>query len=62
MKRCRANTLDPKLQAILDAARKRIQEGKGIPHEQFWEQVEKQNRTAKGTGKRGKNGRIKRGT
>src|SRR5690242_5764412 len=29
----------PKLQAILVAARERFREGKGIPHEIFWQQV-----------------------
>jgi prevent-host-death family protein len=44
----------PKLQAILSAARQRIQEGKGIPHEQFWERVEKNSGSAKGKTKGGK--------
>jgi prevent-host-death family protein len=52
----------PKLQAILAAARQRIQEGKGIPHEQFWKQVERDRGIATGTGKREKNGRTKRST
>jgi len=30
----------PRLRAILDAAHRRIQEGKGIPHDEFWRQVE----------------------
>ena len=30
----------PKLQAILEAARKRFREGGGIPHEAFWNEVE----------------------
>jgi hypothetical protein len=51
----------PKLQAILAAARQRIREGKGIPHEQFWKQVEK-DRGIKGSGKREKNDRTKRST
>jgi prevent-host-death family protein len=29
-----------RFQAILDVARKEIREGKGIPHEQFWAEVE----------------------
>jgi prevent-host-death family protein len=29
----------PRLQAILNAAKKRMQAGKGIPHDEFWEQV-----------------------
>lgn len=30
----------PKLQAMLDAARNRIQAGHGIPEDEFWESVE----------------------
>ena len=30
----------PKFQAILGAARQEIREGKGIPHDQFWAEVE----------------------
>jgi prevent-host-death family protein len=33
----------PKLQAILEAARKRFRAGKGIPHEIFWKEVEAEN-------------------
>jgi prevent-host-death family protein len=33
----------PKLQAILEAARKRFRAGEGIPHEIFWKQVEAEN-------------------
>ena len=29
----------PKLQTILEAARKRFREGAGIPHETFWKEV-----------------------
>jgi prevent-host-death family protein len=29
-----------RFQAILDVARQEIREGKGIPHEQFWAEVE----------------------
>jgi antitoxin (DNA-binding transcriptional repressor) of toxin-antitoxin stability system len=49
----------PKLQAILNAARQRIQEGKGIPHDQFWEQVDNA-RKKKGSGKKRKSGRSSR--
>lgn len=52
----------PKLQAILDAARKRFRSGKGIPHETFWREVETE--TAKRAKKRNgmrKNGRTKQG-
>ena|SRR5579864_5106745 len=49
----------PKLQAILDAARKRFRAGAGIPHEAFWKQVEAENagRPKKRKGVR-KNGRA----
>jgi prevent-host-death family protein len=30
----------PRLQAILEAARKRFRDGRGIPHEAFWKEVE----------------------
>jgi prevent-host-death family protein len=30
----------PRLQAILAAARERIRAGEGIPHDEFWQQVE----------------------
>lgn len=53
----------PKLQAILDAARKRFRSGAGIPHETFWQEVEKE--TARGSKKRSatrKNSRTKRGS
>jgi prevent-host-death family protein len=33
----------PKLQSILDAARKRFRSGAGIPHETFWQEVEAEN-------------------
>jgi prevent-host-death family protein len=33
----------PKLQAILQAARKRFRSGAGIPHETFWKEVEREN-------------------
>ena len=29
----------PRLQSLLKAARKRVQAGKGIPNEDFWQQV-----------------------
>ncbi len=32
----------PKLRAILDAAEERIRMGQGIPHEQFWKEVEEE--------------------
>jgi PHD/YefM family antitoxin component YafN of YafNO toxin-antitoxin module len=33
----------PKLQAILEAARKRFRSGGGIPHETFWKEFEAEN-------------------
>ena len=32
----------PRLQAILQAARRRIQAGQGIPNEEFWAEVERE--------------------
>ena len=50
----------PKLQAILEAARKRFRAGGGIPHETFWKEVEAENagRIKKRSSSR-KNGRTK---
>jgi antitoxin (DNA-binding transcriptional repressor) of toxin-antitoxin stability system len=50
----------PKLQFILEAARKRFREGHGIPHDSFWKAVEAEN-AGKGTkrGRTGKNGRTR---
>ena len=49
----------PRLQAILEAARKRFRSGAGIPHETFWKEVEAENadRIKKRRGTR-KNGRT----
>lgn len=44
----------PKLSAILDAAERRIDRGEGLPHDEFWREVE----AAKGTRK--KNGTAKK--
>jgi prevent-host-death family protein len=44
----------PRLQAILNAARQRIEAGQGIPHEQFWAEVEAERATKRGRGKRRK--------
>ncbi|HVS33985.1 MAG TPA: type II toxin-antitoxin system Phd/YefM family antitoxin [Gemmataceae bacterium] len=44
----------PKLQAILEAARRRFRAGEGIPHETFWKQVEAENA---GRGKKEKQSR-----
>ncbi len=40
----------PKLRAILDAADRRIDEGKGIGHDEFWAEVEEANRSRQGKG------------
>jgi len=50
----------PKLQSILEAARKRFRAGEGIPHDAFWKEVEAENavRLKKRSGAR-KNGRTK---
>lgn len=53
----------PKLQSILEAARKRFRAGRGIPHETFWQEIESEN--ASGTSRRdreAKNGRTRRGS
>jgi prevent-host-death family protein len=44
----------PGLQAILEAARQRIQAGAGIRNEGFWKEVESENETRRGGGKRNK--------
>jgi prevent-host-death family protein len=50
-----------KLRAILDAADRRIGEGAGIGHDEFWQQVEATNRSREQTGS-GKKRRTKRST
>jgi len=45
----------PKLQAILEAARKRFREGSGIPHDEFWRQMESE--SAQKSPKRSRNGK-----
>ena len=49
-----------KLRAILDAADRRIDEGAGIGHDEFWQQVEEANRSRERNGC-GKERRTKRG-
>jgi prevent-host-death family protein len=44
----------PRLQAILEAARQRIRAGEGIPHEEFWERVDRDTQAAKRGSKRRK--------
>jgi PHD/YefM family antitoxin component YafN of YafNO toxin-antitoxin module len=48
-----------KLQAIMEAARRRFRQGRGIPHETFWKEVEAENagKNKKRTGPR-RNGRT----
>src|SRR6266540_2541877 len=46
-----AMACNPRLQAILEAARQRIQGGEGIPHEEFWASVENDQK-AKARGRR----------
>ena len=50
-----------KLRAILDAAERRIDEGAGIGHEEFWQQVESANRARRDNGSTKKR-RAKRST
>ena len=51
----------PKLQSILQAARKRFREGRGIPHETFWNEIEADNTPRNPSKSRaGKNGRTRR--
>lgn len=53
----------PKLQSILEAARKRFRQGHGIPHDSFWKEVEAEN-AGKATqrGRKGKQTRTRRAT
>ncbi len=44
----------PELQAILKAARERIEAGKGIPNDEFWERMASTKETNKQPGKRRK--------
>ena len=47
-----------KLQSILEAARRRFRQGRGIPHETFWKEVEAENNGAgMKRGRTGRNGR-----
>jgi prevent-host-death family protein len=45
----------PKLQSILEVARKRFRAGRGIPHDTFWKEMEAEN-----AGKRAKSGRAEK--
>jgi prevent-host-death family protein len=51
----------PRFQAMLDQSRHRIEETGGIPHEQFWRDVETDTRQRSSKGKQGQR-RTKRGT
>jgi prevent-host-death family protein len=42
----------PKFQALLDKSRRQIEETGGIPHEEFWRQVEEESRKDSRMGKR----------
>jgi prevent-host-death family protein len=42
----------PRLQAILEAGRRQIQAGAGIPHDVFWREVEAESRADVSKGKR----------
>jgi prevent-host-death family protein len=54
----------PKLQTILEAARKRFRDGGGIPHEEFWKEVEAEttgsSQTSQKPNRTRKNGRTAR--
>ena len=41
----------PKFQALLDKSRRQIEETDGIPHEQFWREVEAEDRAPAGKGR-----------
>jgi prevent-host-death family protein len=45
-------THSPRLRRILDAARQRIEAGKGVPAEEFWKAAGVEQTTRKGTAKR----------
>ncbi|MSR58876.1 MAG: type II toxin-antitoxin system Phd/YefM family antitoxin [Planctomycetaceae bacterium] len=51
----------PKFQALLDKSRRQIEETGGIPHEQFWREVNAESRESAGKG-RGASRRIRRCT
>lgn len=50
----------PRLRAILDAAEKRIDQGAGIPHDEFWRQVGESKRGRQSNGSAKKKRRTKR--
>ncbi|MGH7200610.1 MAG: type II toxin-antitoxin system Phd/YefM family antitoxin [Planctomycetaceae bacterium] len=51
----------PKFQAILEKSRRQIEETGGIPHDEFWREVEAESRENAGNGKRARR-RTKRST
>lgn len=52
----------PKLQSILESARRRFRAGRGIPHEEFWREVEAESaRRIRRRNRAAKNGRQKAG-
>jgi len=51
----------PKFQALLDKSRRQIEETGGIPHDQFWREVQAESREAAGTTSRN-NRRTRRST
>ena len=46
----------PKFQALLDKSRQQIDETGGIPHDQFWREVNAETRKRPGKGRRAKSG------
>jgi prevent-host-death family protein len=48
----------PKLRALLDAADRRIDEGAGIAHDEFWQEVESANRAREGKRSRKKQRKV----
>jgi prevent-host-death family protein len=50
----------PKFQAILQKSRRQIEETGGIPHDEFWRQVDAENRQARASGINGRRVRTRR--
>jgi prevent-host-death family protein len=48
----------PELQSLLESARKRFREGRGIPHETFWKGIEAGHARRAKRSRAGKNGRT----
>jgi prevent-host-death family protein len=49
----------PKFQSLLDRSRRQIEETGGIPHDDFWREVEAEGREGPGKGKRGQRRTIR---